>query len=69
MQPERKWQILHDFRRQVRRGLAKPSVCPMDNEELVPKVGADDEPVLACLRCRSLYHIGLDEYDAMERQL
>jgi len=41
----------------------------MDNEELVPKVGADDEPVLACLRCRSLYHIGLDEYDAMERQL
>lgn len=60
-----KWAIVHDWRRRVARGLAEPRRCPEDRSELVPSIGLDDEPVLRCMVCRSVLHLGLNDLEAM----
>lgn len=69
MKTERKWEIMHDYRRAVRRGLAEPYLCYTDHSELVPVVDIDDNPALKCLVCRSVSHIGLEQLEAMEAKL
>lgn len=60
------WEVVHNYRRAVRRGLGNPIRCPEDSQELVPVFGRDNEPVLRCLVCKTIYTIGLDMIDQMK---
>jgi len=65
---EKQWEIVHAYRRSVRRNIAIPTLCFECNQELVPVVGKDSEPVLRCLRCNTLTHLGLNDLEWMEGQ-
>lgn len=69
METERKWEIMHDYRRAVRRGLAQPNLCTVDEVELVPVVDKDGNPALKCLVCKCVSHLGLYDLERMESQL
>lgn len=60
------WEVVHAYRRAVRRDLGLPIRCPEDSQELVPVVHYDDEPALKCLVCHTVYTIGLDMIDQMK---
>lgn len=68
MKTEEQWVIVHDYRRAVRRGIAEALLCSEDRDELVPVVGKDSEPVLRCLRCNALTHLGINDLEWMIRQ-
>lgn len=61
-----KWDVIHDYRRAVRRGLASPLTCPEDGVELVPVIDPNDGPALRCTTCLAVYSIGLDMWDQMK---
>lgn len=68
MDNDQKWEIVHQHRRMVSRGLTDPIFCDFGHipEEMVPAVGNDDEPVLRCLKCRTVLNLGLLDYERMK---
>lgn len=59
------WEVVHRYRRLVRREQAAPVKCPDCHIEFVTKIGKDDEPVFYCWRCRTVTTIGVRLMDQM----
>lgn len=57
------FKVFHDYRRLVRRGLAKPLTCRHCGNELTLMIGKKDEPVLKCFFCNILVKPGLGMYN------
>lgn len=56
------WETFHNYNKLVRRGDAKPLVCPVCEQQYVTTLGKNDTVALRCYRCNTLTSPGLDLY-------
>lgn len=64
-----KWAVMHSYRRHAANGEVPAILCPDDDQECVPMMGEDGEPVLRCIDCDSRFAIGSFVYDQMIQNL
>lgn len=69
MRDEDKWSAIHAYRKAVANGDAPAILCPDCQGELVPVVGADSDPELKCLSCRTVFDIGLYTWDQIRANI
>lgn len=69
MDSAEKWALVHGYRNMSAMDLVPPIVCPDCGAECVPTLGADGDPVLKCLSCVAIFHIGLYTYDQMKENI
>jgi hypothetical protein len=62
------FQVFHDYRKLVRRGLAPPLTC-FCRTEYVVRIDDSDEPVLHCYTCDTITRPGIKIIDQMKEYL
>lgn len=69
MSYEMSFQVFHKYNRLVRRGQAAPLACGRCNQELVLRLGPEDQPALDCMFCNSRILPGMAMYDGILAQV
>lgn len=62
---DEKWFIVHRYRTFSTNGLVPTVTCPDDEAELVPTAAEDGNPAFRCLSCRTVFEIGVVQYEQM----
>ena len=60
---ENTWSFFHSYRRLALDGKVLFLSCPTDNNDLITRLGTDDDVVLWCSECDTLIKPGLDVLD------
>lgn len=69
MSNEMSFQVFHKYNRLVRRGQAAPLACGRCNQQLVVRLGPEDQPALDCTTCNSRTLPGMAIYDRVLAQV